>query len=60
MLVTCDNSCFTWTYVMRQKYDTVALFGHLLADKPVTGTPSEVPVEVVRSDEGREFKGNFA
>ena len=57
MLIICDDSRFTWTYVMRQKYDTVALFEQFLADERVTETPSaEPPVEVVRSGEGGEFK----
>ena len=43
---------------MRQKSDTVALFGHALADERVAGTPSAV--EVVRSDEGEEFMGDIA
>ena len=43
---------------MRQTSDTVALFGQFLADERVAGTPSAV--EVVRSDEGGEFKGDFA
>ena len=42
---------------MRQKSDTVALFEQFLADERVTGTPSAV--DVVRSDEGWEFKGDF-
>ena len=61
MLIICDTSRFTRTYVMRQKYDTVAPFEQFLADERVTGTPSAVPsVEMVRSDEGGEFKGDFA
>ena len=51
MLLICnDFSRFMWTYFMRQKSDR--------ADERVAGNPS--PVEVVRSDEGGEFKGGFA
>ena len=39
---------------MRQKSDTVALFEQVLADERVAETPSAV--EVVRADEGGEFK----
>ena len=42
---------------MSQHSDTVALFEQVLADERVTGTPSAV--EVVRSDEGGELKGDF-
>ena len=38
--------------------NTFALFEKFWADERVAGTPSAV--EVVRSDEGREFKGDFA
>ena len=59
MLLICDNFWrFTWTYFMRQKYDTVTLFEQFLADERVAGTLSAV--EVVRSDKGGEFKGDFA
>ena len=59
MLLICDDFLrFTWTYFMRQKSDEVALFEQFLADERVTVTPSAV--EVVRSDEGGEFKGDFA
>ena len=51
-------SRFTWTYFMRQKSDTVALFENLLADKRLAGTPSAV--EVVRSDKEGEFQGDLA
>ena len=44
---------------MRQKSDAVALFEQFFADERVAGTPSAA-VEVVRSDEGGEFKGDFA
>ena len=43
---------------MRQKSYTVALFEQFLADKRMAGVPSAV--EVVRSDEGGKFKGDFA
>ena len=43
---------------MRQKPDTVALFEEFLADERAAGTPTAV--EVVCSDEGGEFKGDFA
>ena len=43
---------------MRQKSDTVALFEQVWADERVPGTPSAV--EVVRTDEGSEIKGEFA
>ena len=59
MLLICDDfSRFTWTYFMRQKSDAVSFFGQFLADERVAGIPSAV--EVVRSDEGGEFKGDFA
>ena len=41
---------------MRQKSDEVVLFEKFLADERVTGTLSAV--EVVRLDEGAEFKGD--
>ena len=43
---------------MRQKSHTVTLFEQVLADERVAGNPSAV--EVVRLDEGEEFKGEFA
>ena len=43
---------------MRLKSDTVALFEQFLADERVAGTRSAV--EMIRSDEGGEFKGDFA
>ena len=43
---------------MRQKSDADALFKQFLADERMAGTPSAV--EVVRSDEGGGFKGDFA
>ena len=59
MLVICDDfSRFTWTYFMCPKSDTVTPFEQFLADERVVGTLSAV--EVVRSDEGGEFKGDFA
>ena len=59
MFLICDDfSRFTWTYFIRQKSGTVARFEEFLADERVVGNPSAV--EVVRSDEGGEFKGNFA
>ncbi|CAM9894135.1 unnamed protein product, partial [Ascophyllum nodosum] len=59
MLLICDDfSRFTWTYFMRQKSDTVTLFEQFLANERVAGNPSAV--EVVRLDEGGEFKGDFA
>ena len=59
MLLICDDfSRFTWTYFMRQKSDAVTLFEQFLADERLPGIPSAV--EVVRSDEGGEFKGDFA
>ena len=59
MLLICDDfSHFTWTSFRRQNSDTVALFQQFLADERVAGIPSAV--EVVRSDEGGEFKGDFA
>ena len=59
MLLICDDfSRFTWAYFMRHKSDTVAHFDHFLAYKRVAGTPSAV--EVLRSDEGGEFKEDFA
>ena len=59
MLLICENFLrFTWTYFMRQKSDAVARFEQFLADKRVAGTLSAV--KVVRSDEGGEFKGDFA
>ena len=59
MLLICnDFSRFTWTYFMRQKSDTVALFEQFWVDERVAGTPSAV--EVVRSDGGGEIKGDFA
>ena len=59
MLLICDDfSRFTWTYFMRQKSDAVTLFEQFLADERVTVIPSAV--EVVCSDEGGEFKGDFA
>ena len=59
MLLICDDfSRFTWTYFMRQKSDAVTLFEQFLADERVAGIPSAV--EVVRSDEGGEFRGDFA
>ena len=59
MLLICDDfSRFTWTHFMRQKSDTVTLFEQFLADERVAGIPSAV--EVVRSDEGEEFKEDFA
>ena len=59
MLIICDDfSRFTWTYFMRQKSEAVTLFEQFLADERLAGTPSAV--EVVRSDEGGEFKGDFA
>ena len=56
MLLICDDFLrFKWTYFMRLKSDTVvALFEQFLADERGAGTPSAV--EVVRSDEGGEFK----
>ena len=59
MLLICDDfSRFTWTYFMRQKSDTVTLFEQFFADERVAETPSAV--EVAWSDEGGEFKGDFA
>ena len=59
MLLICDEfSRFTWTYFIRQKFDTVALFEQFSADERVAGTSSAV--EVVRSDEGDELKGDCA
>ena len=59
MLLICDDfSRFTWTYFMRLKSDTVTLFEQFLADERVAGIPSAV--EVVRLDEGGEFKEDFA
>ena len=59
MLLICDDfSRFTWTYFMRQKSDTVALFEQFLADERVAENTSAV--EVVRSDEGEECKEDFA
>ena len=59
MLLICnDFSQFTWVYFMRQKPDTVYLFECFLADERVAGTCSAI--EVVRSDEGGEFKRGFA
>ena len=59
MLLICnDFSRFTWTYFMRQKSDAVALFEQFRADERVAGTPSAV--EVVRTYEGGEIKGDFA
>ena len=58
MLLICDDfSRFTWTYFMRQKSDTVALFEQFLADECVAGTPSAV--KMIRSDEMGELKGDF-
>ena len=60
MLLNYDDfSRFTWTYFMRQKSDTVILFEQFLADEHVAGIPS-AGEEVARSDEGGEFKGDFA
>ena len=51
MLLICDDfKRFTWTYFMRQKSDTVALFEQFLADEQVAGTLPAI--EVVRWDEG--------
>ena len=59
MLLICDDfSRFTWTYFIRQKSDAVVLFEQFLADERAAGTPSAV--EVVRSDEGGEFKEDCA
>ena len=59
MLLICDDfSRFTWTYFMRQKSDTVALFEQFLTDERVAETPSAV--EVVSSDEEGKLKGYFA
>ena len=58
MLLICDDfSRFTCTYFMRQKYDAVTLFEQFLADIRVAETPSAV--NVIRSDEGGELKGDF-
>ena len=58
-LLICDDfSRFTWTYFMRQKSDADTLLGQFLVDERVAGIPSAV--EVVRSDEGGEFKGGLA
>ena len=46
--ISDEFSRFTWTHFMRQNLHAVTLFGQ---------TPSAV--EVVRSDEGGEFKGDF-
>ena len=55
MLLICNElSRITWTYFMRQKSDTVALFEQILADERVAETPSAV--EVVRADEGGNSK----
>ena len=54
MLLICnDFSRFTWTYFMRQKSDTVALFEQFWADERVAGTPSAVEKWYVRMREGR-------
>ena len=59
MLLFCDHfSRFKWVYFMRQNSDIVALFQQFLADERVAG--SSLAVEVVRSDEGRQFKGDSA
>ena len=58
LLICNDFSRFTWTYFMRQKSDTVALFEQFWADERVPGTPSAV--EVVRTYEGGEIKRDFA
>ena len=56
MLVCDDFLRFTWTYLMRQKSDKLALFEQYLVDKRMAG-PSAI--ELVRSDEGGDSKGNF-
>ena len=59
MLLICDGfSRFMWTYFMRQKSESATRFRQFLADEHVARIPSAV--EVVRSDEGGEFKGDFA
>ena len=57
LLIREDFSRFTWTYFVRQKFDTATLFEQFLADERVAGVLSAV--EVVRSDEEAEFKGDF-